>query len=102
MDENEDILEVVNHDEEFARHLTEDQERDAIRDLEQRLQREFSAIPAETVDEVVETHYQQLADKPIRSYVPVLVEHAAKSDLIAIGGHPHGGANPPAGEPRAT
>jgi len=68
---------------ELARHVTPAKELDAIHRLKDRLHAQFPSVLQATVDEVVETHYRKLDANPIRGYVPLLVEHAAKADLLA-------------------
>ena len=83
--DTDDIVSAVDHDTEMARQITPTQEVEAIHQLGEHLHDEFPTVPAETVDQVVETHYHDLDDSPIRDYIPVLVERAAKDDLRAIG-----------------
>ena len=78
------LLAAVNHDAELARHVTQEREADAIDHLEDHLRDEFSSIVGETVVDVVERRYHDLDDSPIRDYVPVLVENAAKEDLRSM------------------
>jgi hypothetical protein len=80
----DDIFAAVDHDAELARHVTESHEVEAIRQLEAQLRDEFPSLPEATVDQVVAARYHELDASRIRDYVPVLVEHAAKADLLAM------------------
>ena len=53
-------------------------------DLEQHLLRQFPRVSPDTVDHVIEAHYHEFDGRPLRDYVAVVVEHAAKSDLLAM------------------
>ncbi len=57
-----------------------DGENQALRDVETRLARKFPDVPPEVVASAV-TEASASLDGPIRAYVPLLVEHAAR-DLI--------------------
>lgn len=59
-------------------------EHEAIAHLEDRLHHKFAAVPDSTVDDIVEAHYHELDNSPIREYVPILVENAATADLRVL------------------
>ena len=46
-----------------------------------RLAERFPSVPRSRIDEVVQAERQALDGKPIRDYIPVLVEHGAKARL---------------------
>ncbi len=52
----------------------------ALQDVEARLARKFPDVPAEVVASAV-TEASDSLDGPIRSYVPLLVEHAARDKI---------------------
>lgn len=56
-------------------------EADTIHRLAQRLHDRFPTVPDPVVDDVVDSHFHELDGRPIREYVPLLVEHAATEDL---------------------
>jgi hypothetical protein len=51
-----------------------------------RLQQQFPEVPAEAVEAVVNGRYEVFDGRPIRDFIPILVEHAAREELN--GGHP--------------
>ena len=53
----------------------------AVAEVVDRLAERFPSIPRTHVDEVVQSERRSLDGKPIRDYVPVLVEHGAKARL---------------------
>ena len=59
----------------------EDREDAAIVDLVHRLQVRFSEQDPQDVSNLVHAHQLRLVDAPIRIFVPVLIEHACRSDL---------------------
>jgi len=56
-------------------------ESDAIRQVVGRLSRQFPELPAEDVEQAVYGKYESFTDSPIRDFVPVLVERAARKRL---------------------
>ena len=61
-------------------------EAEAISRVTRRLQQQFPALPAETVEAIVTGRYHVFDGRPIRDFIPILVEQAAREDLN--GGHP--------------
>ncbi|MDJ0379111.1 hypothetical protein [Cryobacterium sp. PH31-L1] len=59
------------------------QEEHAVDDVVRRLEQRFSDLPADRVQAVVTACYASLSDKPVRDFIPVLVEHEARSRLRA-------------------
>ncbi len=57
-----------------------DSEHQALQDVETRLSRRFPDVPAEVVLSAV-TEASAKLDGPIRAYVPLLVEHAARDRI---------------------
>ncbi len=53
----------------------------AVADVVERLAERFPSIPRNRVEEIVEGERRALEGKPIRDYIPVLVEHGAKARL---------------------
>ncbi len=53
----------------------------AVAEVADRLAERFPSIPRSHVDEVVQNERRSLDGKPIRDYIPVLVEHGAKAKL---------------------
>lgn len=66
--------------------VTPDDEMRAIDRLIVRLNARFADIPAETVREAVHAAYDEFKGKPIRDFVPVLVERSATARLVADSG----------------
>ena len=58
----------------------------AIEDVFQRLRPRFPHLTEADVRSVVQRAYASV-DGPVRSYVPLLVEHRARDDLRALSGH---------------
>jgi hypothetical protein len=71
------------HQQSAGEPATTELESKAIEHLRERLHDNFPEVDEEKIDETVAAHYHQLDDSPIREFVPVLVEHAATSDLIS-------------------
>ncbi len=61
-------------------NATTDEDR-AITEVTARLARRFPAVSAEAVRETVRLAYQNFAGRPVRDFVPVLVEREAKQTL---------------------
>lgn len=59
------------------------QENNAVNDVIRRLEVRYADLPAGRVHTVVTSCHAALAGKPIRDFIPVLVEHAARSQLRA-------------------
>ncbi|TFD71192.1 three-helix bundle dimerization domain-containing protein [Cryobacterium sp. Hb1] len=57
------------------------QEQNAVDDMVRRLEVRYADLPADRVKTVVTACHASLSDKPIRDFIPVLVEHAARSQL---------------------
>jgi len=51
--------------------------------LVKRLMRRFPSVTRSHVTDTVSEEYDVLAENPIRTYVPNLVEHAARARLIS-------------------
>lgn len=56
-------------------------ETDAIDHVVGRLGQQFPQLPAEEIERTVHDKYESFADSPIRDFVPVLVERAAREQL---------------------
>lgn len=56
-------------------------ETDAIQHVVGRLGGQFPELPAEEIERTVHDKYESFADSPIRDFVPVLVERAARRQL---------------------
>lgn len=61
-------------------------EAEAISRITCRLQQQFPELPAETMEAIVAGRYHVLDGRPLRDFIPILVEHAAREDLNS--GHP--------------
>lgn len=48
-----------------------------------RLAKKFPGVDRERVETIVQAAYQDLADKPLRDYISILVEHESKAQLKA-------------------
>jgi len=55
----------------------------AVKQVVERLQRRYCDLPPDRVNEVVAACYASLSDKPLRDFIPVLVENSARSLLRA-------------------
>jgi len=60
-------------------------EREAVEQVLQRLTSRFPDLPAATVRETVDKVHDEL-DGPVRDYVPLLVENAARNALDSVSG----------------
>lgn len=54
--------------------------------LVDRLAQKYPTVPADKVAEVVKARYARFDDRPIRDYIPLFVERAARSDLAQLSG----------------
>jgi hypothetical protein len=64
-------------------------EQAAIRQVTARLVQQFPELSAEEIDRAVTGHYDAFDDSPIRDFVPVLVERAARQQLTDLRAHQH-------------
>ena len=58
-------------------------EAEAISRIVQRLREQFPEVPSDALEEVVHGHYEEFDGRPVRDFVPVLVERATRADLEA-------------------
>ena len=58
-------------------------EAEAISRVVQRLRQQFPEVPPDALEEVVNGHYEAFDGRPLRDFVPVLVERATRADLEA-------------------
>jgi hypothetical protein len=56
-------------------------EAEALRQVTQRLRSQFPELPPEQVEEIVRGRYEAFDHRPIRDFVPVLVERGARAQL---------------------
>ena len=59
----------------------------ALDDVRGRLREQFPDLHPDVVDAAVQRAHAELSESPIRDFVPVLVEHAAR-DRLALGQRP--------------
>jgi len=77
-------------------------EAEALSRVMQRLRQQFPEVPPDALEEIVNGHYEAFDGRPIRDFVPVLVERATRADLEAGIGAPalaRPEPHPPEGEP---
>jgi len=60
-------------------------EQTVIDEVVARLTSRYPAIPKETVESIVHDVYARFDGRPLRDYVPLLVERNAKSELERLG-----------------
>jgi hypothetical protein len=65
-----------------------DDERRALDQVAERLVTRFPGLPAETIVTLVREAHRELAGRPIRAFVPILVEKAVKERLTEAAGIP--------------
>lgn len=58
-------------------------ESDAIARVAGRLRQQFPELPADAIEDVVRGRYEALDGRPVRDFVPVLVERGACAELGA-------------------
>jgi hypothetical protein len=58
-------------------------EAEAISRVVQRLREQFPEVPLDALEEVVNGHYEAFDGRPLRDFVPILVERATRADLEA-------------------
>jgi hypothetical protein len=60
-----------------------EKEKASIVGVVDRLAKKFPGVDRERVEMIVQAAYQELADKPLRDYITILVEHESKAQLRA-------------------
>ena len=70
-------------DRQLARDSTD--EDIAVEHAAERLAERFPTVPRERIDRLVEKHHESFEGAPVRTYVPVLIEHDVKQELNAEG-----------------
>ena len=58
-------------------------EAEALARVVQRLREQFPEVPPDALKEIVDGHYEAFDGRPVRDFVPVLVERATRADLEA-------------------
>ena len=58
-------------------------EAEAISRVVHRLREQFPEVPLDALEEVVNGHYEAFDGRPLRDFVPILVERATRADLEA-------------------
>jgi hypothetical protein len=56
-------------------------EAEAIDRVTHRLRQQFPELPAETVETSVHEHHQVFDGRPVRDFIPILVERATRTEL---------------------
>jgi hypothetical protein len=59
-------------------------EQTIIEQLVDRLSERYPSVPGDKVAEVVNDRYARFNDRPIRDYIPLFVERAARSELAQL------------------
>lgn len=59
-------------------------EQTIIDQLIERLMRKYPAVPPDTVAAVVRGIHARFDGRPVRNYVPLLVERRARSELVKV------------------
>jgi hypothetical protein len=62
----------------------QDREAEALSRVGRRLQQQFPELPPEAVEAVVNVGYHIFDGRPIRDFIPILVEHAAREISMAV------------------
>ena len=70
-------------------------EAEAMARVVERLRQQFPEVPPDALEAVVNGHYEAFDGRPVRDFVPVLVERATRADLEA-------GIESPASADRST
>jgi hypothetical protein len=63
------------------RPIGDSRERDAIRQVAERLARQYPELPSGEVEQAVYRAYGTFDESPVRDFVPVLVERASRREL---------------------
>jgi hypothetical protein len=58
-------------------------EAEAMSRVVERLRQQFPEVPPDAIDAIVSGHYEAFDGRPVRDFVPVLVERATRADLRA-------------------
>jgi hypothetical protein len=59
-------------------------EQTIIHQLTERLMRKYPAVPPDTVATIVRGIHARFDGRPLRDYVPLLVERHARSELVKV------------------
>lgn len=65
----------------IRRHISSEAE--AMARVVERLRQQFPEMPPDAIDAIVNGHYEAFDGRPVRDFVPVLVERATRADLQA-------------------
>ncbi len=65
----------------IIRMLSQEDETRAVTEVAQRLTESFPDVAPDVIQDTVHTSHQRFDGRPIRDFVPVLVERAAKTSL---------------------
>jgi hypothetical protein len=57
-------------------------EREAIDDVVKRLKKKYPDTSGKHIEQIVDDNYKKLQNAKLRDYIPVLVEHGAKSEIV--------------------
>jgi hypothetical protein len=66
--------------------MVESGEWTAIQQVVDRLQQSYPTLPADTVMTVVRDNHARFDGRPVRDFVPLFVERAARNGLAKLGG----------------
>jgi len=58
-------------------------EREAIEDVVKRLKKKYPAVSGKHIEGLVNADYEALKNAKLRDYIAVLVEHSAKTKIVA-------------------
>ncbi|MGZ4665004.1 MAG: three-helix bundle dimerization domain-containing protein [Frankiaceae bacterium] len=65
---------------------------DAVREVQERLTRDFASVPVPVIEEVVRRWVRSLADARVTQYLPILIERASRDELSRLAANPAQGS----------
>lgn len=63
--------------------MDDEEERHAVANVIDRLANRFPEVPRPRIEMIVESEYEALSGRPVRLYIPVLVERESRGRLHA-------------------
>jgi hypothetical protein len=60
---------------------TDIDDEETVRQIVERLQKKFPDVPRDEIERVAQTEFDALAGRPVRDYLTILTERAAKKQL---------------------
>jgi anti-sigma-K factor RskA len=76
-----DLIDVAQECEETQIVTTDIDDEETIRQVVDRLEKKFPALPRAQIEDVARAEFMALSDRPVRDFLTILTERAAKKRL---------------------